>query len=193
MCHHNIFLLQEAFKRGAVRVRQPHDVVRDQARALATGEWRPAEPLKFAQCEGTQWCDFVGTTRAAITLLSTRVFDAFCAAGVTGWEAVPIVLTNGDGEQLSNFRLLVVTGRSGPIDNSRSIAIARVVPGNPKGATVWKGLYFEEGSWDGTDLFSPAGTALVCVSSKAKGILERESATNIHLVSLVDFERTRLF
>ena len=193
MLYHDFFLLQEAFKRGAVRVRQPQDVVGDRARALATGQWRPADPIKFAQCEGTLWCDFVGTTRAAITLISTRVFDAFSAAAVTGWEAVPIVLTNADGEQLSNYRLLVVTGLSGPIDNSRSIAISRVVPGNPKGASVWKGLFFEEGRWDGTDLFSPAGTALVCVSLKVKSILERISATNIDLVSLVDFERTRLF
>ena len=49
------------------------------------------------------------------------------------------------------------------------------------GKNVWKGLHFEDGTWDRSDLFAPLGTALFFATSKVKAVLAREKATKIKL------------
>jgi hypothetical protein len=192
MEYKNTFLVREAFKRGAARATLPHEEVADRAIALATGMWRPDKRLRFVQDEGSIGFDCVGTQFAPLRLLSSRLFEAFSAGGVTGWEALPIELSDSTGAAVTNYGLLVIVGRCGPIDNSRSVLIDRIVSGNPKGAKVWKGFYFGEETWDGSDVFSPEGSSHLIVTSKVKNILDRENATNLDLVSLADVERRSL-
>jgi hypothetical protein len=186
------FYVQEGFKRGAARAKQSHDVVGERDIALAIGEWAPSEPLKLVQYEGTKWLDFVGTQTAALRLVSTRLLDRFTAAGVTGWRALPVALVDRSGAAVADYKLLVVTGRCGGIDNARSVLTERVIVGTSRGAKVWKGLYFDEGTWDGHDLFSPRSTAFIFATAKVKAILESEAATNFDLVALADVERPSL-
>jgi hypothetical protein len=188
----SMFLIQEGFKRGAVRAKQPRDVVGARDIALARGEWVPSEPVRFVQYEGTKWLDLVGTQRAALQLVSTRLLEKLTAANVTGWRALPVELADDGGVLISDYKLLVVVGRCGRIDNSRSVSVDRVVVGNPKGAKVWKGLYFDESTWDGSDLFSPDGTAFTFATENVKSVIEQEKATNIDIVPLVDVERSSL-
>ena len=54
---------------------------------------------------------------------------------------------------------------------------------------MWKGLYFEDGTWDGSDVFAPSGTARFIVTSKVKAVLERVQATNIKLEPLSEVVR----
>jgi len=181
MDYSDIYLVSEAFNPNAARVDEPLNVVQNRDIGVAIGEWLPKESLRFVQYEGTEWYDLVGTQFATLKLFSKRVLDAFAAAGVTGWEAVPVVVTNESDQPVSNYSLLVVTGRSGRIDNSRSVQTDWLLRGKPTGKKVWKGYYFEEGTWDGSDVFAPLDTALFFVTSKVKAILEREHATNVKL------------
>jgi len=89
---------------------------------------------------------------------------------------------------------LVVSGRCGAIDNSRSVQVQKAVVGNPKGhALVWKGLYFAEESWDGSDIFRPPGTGYIFVTEKVRAALDRAKVTNLTCTALADFERAMLF
>ena len=192
MDYERTFLVGEGFKRGAVRLKPLDDLALDQDIGVARGEFRPRVPLRFIQYEGTRWHDFVGTQYAPLRLVSERVLEAFVAGGVTGWEAATAEISDRGGQAIAGYRLLVVVGRCGAVDNSRSVLVDRIVPGNPKGSKVWKGLYFEEKTWDGSDLFNPGRSSLLFATEKVKRILEREKATNIHLESMLDVERVSL-
>ncbi|HTA89350.1 MAG TPA: DUF1629 domain-containing protein [Polyangiaceae bacterium] len=192
MDYEQTFLMEEGFKRGAVRLKPLDELAVDQDIGVARGEFRPRVPLRFIQYEGTRWLDFVGTQRAPLRLVSERVLEAFVAGGVTGWEPAPVEISDSGGAPIAGYGLLVVVGRCGAIDNSRSMLVDRIVPGNPKESKVWKGLYVEEKTWDGRDLFNPERSSLLLATEKVKRILEREKATNIRLESLLDVERLSL-
>jgi len=109
---------------------------------------------------------------------------------VTGWEgAAPVVVASKSRKPVSNYALFVVTGRSGRFDNSLSVQTDWLLRGKPTGKKVWKGLYFEDGTWDGSDVFAPSGTARFIVTSKVKAVLERVQATNIKLEPLSEVVR----
>jgi|GEM_PF-1628152 len=189
----DFFVMREASKPDAARVDERSGAVGERANEVATGTWLPKEPLRFVQYEGKEWCDLVGSTNATLRLSSNRILDAFSAAGVTGWEGAPVVVASKSRKPVSNYKLLVVTGRSGRIDNSLSVQTDWLLRGKPTGKKVWKGLYFEDGTWDGSDVFAPSGTAHFIVTSKVKALLEREQATNIKLEPLSEVVRPILF
>lgn len=189
MDYSKFFVMREASKPGAARVDEPRGAVGNRANEVATGAWVPDEPLRFVQYEGKAWYDFVGSQYPAVRLFSKRVLDAFSAAGVTGWNALPVVVMNKARKPVSDYALLVVTGRSGRKDNSLSVQTDLLIRGKPTGKKVWKGLYFEAGTWDGSDVFAPQGTAFFFVTSKVKTVLESEHATNIKLEPLSEVIR----
>ncbi len=178
----DFFVMKEASKPDAVRLDEPRGAVGNRANEVATGAWLPEEPLRFVQYEGKVWYDLVGSQYPALRLFSKRILDAFSAAGVTGWEAAQVVVANKARKPVSsNYALFVVTGRSGPIDNSLSVQTDWLLRGKPTGKKVWKGRFFQDGTWDGSDVFAPSGTAFFFVTSKVKAVLEQEQATNIRL------------
>jgi hypothetical protein len=90
---------------------------------------------------------------------------------------------------VEDYKLLVVTGRAGGIQNDRSSKLWKMPPpgGNPYEA--WKGIYFDENSWDGSDMFCLGETAHIVVVERLKQALTREGVTNIEFVPLADVER----
>jgi hypothetical protein len=161
---------------------------------LATGRRRPTATLRFDQTEGSSWPDLVGTTLASVRLVSERVLSAFAASGVTGWEGIPVDVHRADGHAVRGYHLFVVKGRSGPIDNARSVQVDRIrlVKGSQRSSKVWRGLFFDESTWDGSDVFAPGRSAFCFVTQKVKDTLERENATNFSIRALVDIERVSL-
>jgi hypothetical protein len=191
-----LYKLGEAFARGAVRAKSAQDErlwTLDSDIALARGEHVPPASVRFEQYEGTRWLDYLGTQRAPLRFISERLLAAFEAEGLTGWKSHRVQLLRKDGrDSASDYRLFTVIGRCGPVDNAKSTCVDKIVFGNPRGAKVWKGMYFDESTWDGNDFFSPGQTALMFATQKVKSVLEREKATNIAIVSLADVERASL-
>ena len=111
--------------------------------------------------------EIVWTTSAFTVLLSPALVDALRQAGVSGWSTYPVELSGKDGATFGTYRGLVVHGRCGPIDRSSRKAPA---PAGP--ASVVKGLFFDEGTWDGSDIFMPGDdTAFVFFTERAKDLL----------------------
>jgi hypothetical protein len=189
----DLFSLQEEFVRGAVRATPVGDVVREDEIAIATGRSKPETPMCFEQYEGVELCDLVGTQYAALRLVSHRVCDAFREARLSGWDTLAVELRDRTGETIDGYLLLVIVGRCGPLDNTRSVRINKIMTRNRKGyAPVWKGLYFDEDTWDGSDLFAPQGTAFFFATRQVKDVLEKISATNFQIKPLKDIERVSL-
>jgi len=54
---------------------------------------------------------------------------------------------------------------------------------------IWMGLYFDEASWDGSDVFRPLGTAHVLVTQRVKDLLEKSKMTNLRFEALTSIEK----
>jgi hypothetical protein len=52
------------------------------------------------------------------------------------------------------------------------------------------GLFFDETSWDGSDLFQPQGTLFVLVRDSVRRALEEAKVRNVAFERITDIERT---
>lgn len=185
-----LFLLETGYGRGALHVAP--SVEMPDPFGVFRGE-RPSPPgLRFHRIKGSRLVDVVGSTLPPLKLLSRRVIKALSGDRLTGWEAVSVPVDVSDGQVSQDYSLLVVRGRSGPVDDS--LSERAVLPPPPGGRTMpgWKGLFFTESSWDGTDVFTPMGSGYVCVTRRVKDLLEARGFTNARFESLAAVERLAL-
>jgi hypothetical protein len=135
--------------------------------------------------------DVIRTTFAAPIVVHQRVIDILLAAKFSGWSTYPVEVCTKDGEILTDYKGLSITGRCGPIQNERSTKIDRILPGGI--FPVWLGLYFDPATWDGSDVFMPAGkTGWIFVSAEVKGAFERAKVKNIVFTPSERIERLKI-
>jgi hypothetical protein len=111
-------------------------------------------------------------------LVSNALVAAFTAAGLTGWtldrpELGPTVA------DLEEYSLLVVTGASSP-----PVYAGRPIAGTA--APFYRG--FDVEAWDGSDVFTPAGTDYCCLSARAAEALGSAGLTNVRVSSAASVE-----
>ena len=128
----------------------------DQAFAITRAESHPDEPVRAKwSMGGRQPTDMIWTRIAAPVLVNDRVIGLLEALGARGWNTYRIELVGRDGDKVSGYRGLSVHGRCGGIDNSRSVKVMKRYPGGV--FPEWRGLFFDPETWDGSELFMPAG------------------------------------
>jgi hypothetical protein len=118
--------------------------------------------------------DLLRSGYAGLNLVSTRLVHCLTEIGATGWDTVPVRLTwKGRGE-VSGYSILVVTGKAGPWQRRRSQRILKppLVPGAPR-PEVYRGLWFDEKSWDGSDVFALGETYMVMVTDRVARTFRR--------------------
>ena len=178
----------EGFERGALRVRSSAPLPAAPER-LTRAEATVATPISFEHDEGTRTEDFLGTTWAALDLLSDRFVEVL--SGFTGWQTYAVVIVGRDGERVPGYHGLSVTGRCGRVEWERSERVILPAP-VPGGRTTggWRGLYFSPSSWDGSDIFVPNdGSTFVIVTDEVRAAAEDARLTNVRFARLTEFER----
>lgn len=103
--------------------------------------------------------DVIWTGIAAPVLISDRVVNLLSRARAGGWNTYEVALHGKGGEAIGGYHGyhgLSVHGRCGEIDNSRSVEVPKVYPAGV--FPVWRGLYFDPETWDGSELFMSAGS-----------------------------------
>lgn len=129
---------------------------------------------------------FVHLLRVAPVLFSSRVVDALQKHEVTGWKAKNVRLVGKSGEEIEGYSLLVVVGRCGQVQYERSERVSKSYPAGEFPAL--KGLYFDESSWDGSDVFMcESGQKSIFVTKRAKDAIETV-ARKAEFPSLADWE-----
>ena len=108
---------------------------------------------------------------------------------VTGWATFPINLVSGGFNLSRHYEGFAVSGRCGKIQNLRSTKVTCLPPPGGRSYEAYKGLYFEEESWDGSDIFMPEDISYIIVSARTQAILNDASFSNLDFVRLPDFER----
>jgi hypothetical protein len=132
----------------------------------------------------------MGTTYAAVNLVSDRLLAILRERGFSGWTTFPIQISLDDGRALQGYAGFAITGRSGPIDDRFSESAIRPPPvrGGHSGR-VLRGLCFDPESWDGSDIFMPEGYAGTFVVEAVKDALEEAAVSNVEFRRLSEIER----
>ena len=133
--------------------------------------------------------DFIWTTIAIPKIVSDRVIATFEHYKCSGWDTYPVALVGAAGEPIPGYHGLIVRGRCGPLQKHRSIEIQKQYPGGVFPA--YKGWYFDERTWDGSDVFMPAEpVGHVFITQDAKEALSAARITGAEFDRADSAERT---
>ena len=169
--------------RGKVLAEQPFQLLR--------AEISPSRSVRVEHAMGGRPRDLIWTTFAVVFLISERVRELLESAEVTGWKTFPFEVTDRVRSSVPGYHGFAVTGRCGPFDPSKSQMVIKPPP-VPRGraAPYRKGLYFDPGTWDGSDVFcSEDGSGTVVVTQRVQELFQRHKVTNVRFKRLVDVER----
>jgi hypothetical protein len=157
---------------------------------LTRAEMQPPHPLQVDWAMGrAKPVEVIRTTLGTVAIIADSVVQLLRAHGFTGWSLYEVSVRDKQGQGIPGYSGLSVTGRCGELDHSMSIEVPRIRPGGI--FPVWKGLFFEPESWDGSDFFMPAQRfGFVFVVEEVKKALERSKVRNVEFTPLDQFERS---
>lgn len=160
----------------------------EQRTALFRGKLRETEqPLRLYAYMGGQATDFLWTGLPPLVCVSERVVRLWREHKFTGWSVYPVEVYDRKGELLPDYLGFAVTGPSIKRDRSRSEIITKPPP-TPTGKSyqVYKGLYFDEKEWDGSDFFLVGGA--IVVTQPVRDACRRAKISNVRFTPLTEVE-----
>jgi hypothetical protein len=135
------------------------DMTSEEAWSVSRAEHIPSNrPIVRWAMGGSTPTDVMWTTLAAPLIISSRVTDVLKTGGFSGWDVFPVTVYDKREIEVPNYFILAIKGRCNPVELSRSEVVLREYPGGwfPE----FKGAYFQEESWDRSDLFMERPDAL---------------------------------
>lgn len=117
--------------------------------------------------------------------------DLLRRESVTGWADYAAELRGVNNDEVTSLRGLVVTGRCGAIDNTKSVQVRKPATSGPGEHDAWIGLFFDPATWDGSDIFIPKDSPYIVVDARVREIFEQALITNVVFVPLPEIERLR--
>jgi hypothetical protein len=119
-----------------------------------------------------------------------RVIDVLLDNRFTGWSTYPAVVCDRSGLENTHYHGLVITGRCGQRNLSASKIELSEYPGGWFPNFV--GYYFDEKSWDGSDLFmeegdeSGLGDSAKFMTERVVDALQRVGVKNLGFTALAE-------
>lgn len=172
-----------------LRSRLPSDAASDEVNVhfLSRGKSPIRRPLQFDVAQGIRASDFLWTQLINPVCISERVVCILRNNEVSGWATYPVEVFDKEGNLLSEYHGLAVTGAVCEADFSRSTVVTKPPP-TPRGKSykVYRGLHFNEEDWDGSDMFWVGGVRVVV--ERVKELLEQEMVENVRFTPLPDWE-----
>ena len=159
--------------------------------AITRGELLPTHPIPVLWAMGGATpSDTIWTTSVHTTIVHGRIVDLLRESNVTGWRTYPVSVTDKKGKLYRDYSGLVITGRCGPVDLTRSAVVLSEYPGG--WFPHFLGHYFDDDSWDGSDLFMEHPdsrghrTAVVYVTERVRTVFRRAKVRNVELKRLTE-------
>jgi hypothetical protein len=98
----------------------------EEANSLAWGRViELAGPLKLRGYQGRQATDVLWTALPPLKCISLKTVAAFTERQLTGWTTFPVEVYDRQGEHLSQYCGLAITGRAGRRDQSKSTIVEK--------------------------------------------------------------------
>jgi hypothetical protein len=156
---------------------------------LTLGERHPTAPLCLRRMSGSVPGDLMGTTFATVNLVSDRLVAVLRSVAQTGWSLFPAELRLRGDQPLTGYHGLSITGRTGPIKDDLALdtMLPPLVPGGEAVAGT-RGWCFEPETWDGSDVFTPEGSAAFCVTEPVADVLRVSELTGLRLERMSDIQ-----
>ena len=183
----HFFVLSPAFQASAIHVR-PIDFSENPF-SIARAEHRIDAPLGFEISSGTSEVDLVASEDPPLCLFSSEMKLLLQRHDLTGWGTFPIKLVSRTLNLTRHYEGFTVSGRCGKVQNHRSTKVTCLPPPGGRSYQAYKGLFFEEMSWDGTDIFMPEDVSYIIVSARTQAIFVEKRLSNLDFIRLPDFER----
>jgi hypothetical protein len=146
----------------------------DRVLDLFRGKGGSARPLSVVVNRGRVFEDFMKGVPVTLVLVSDALVTALLDLQVTGWETYPIDFRTARGAVISGYQGLAITGRSGPIDRSRSHLRMR--------SRLKMGVFIDESSWDGSGMFMTEDRAAVLVRDWVAKKLAAASLSGVNVL-----------
>ena len=154
---------------------------------LSQGKSKLEKPIQFDVAQGLKATDFLWTQLVTPVCVLERVIDILRKKEVTGWSTYPVEVFDQKGNLCADYHGLAVTGGICEADYSRSVVVTKPPPtSRGKSIDVYKGLYFDESKWDGSDMFWVGGVRVVV--DKVKRIFEQNKVENVRITPLAERE-----
>ncbi len=121
---------------------------------LAQGKFVFDEPIQFDAASGGHATDVLRSQDPLLFCVSGRLIRLLEENEITGWSTYAVEVYDRQGAFLPDYHGFAITGTVCEPDYSRSAVIDKPprFPG-AEGYQIYKGLYFDESQWDGSDMF----------------------------------------
>jgi hypothetical protein len=144
-------------------------------------------PVTFHQISGKTWTDFL-TPTGAFRVVSKKFISLLIEHNITGWKTFDIKIFDNQNKEIFDYCGLSVVGKSGEIDYSKCETYSNQLVPNGTINTVYRGMYFKNNEWDGSDIFMPKNTLFTIISQRVQEIILKNKISNIILTKLSDYE-----
>jgi hypothetical protein len=189
MNYSELYLLEDPFSNRWLRLDPVSEwLTIDNSRQLAYGQWKPPEPVVFKGYMGGPTADILRTGLPPLICVSQKVINLLEGNHFTGWATYPVEVSDRKGNNLPDFFGFAVTSFAGERELSRSQIIEKepIVTGGSR-YKVYKGFYFNENKWDGSDIFRVHPSWLI-VTKAVRDSFVKAKIRNVEFITLLDEE-----
>jgi len=152
------------------------------------GALKPDTKFVFKYDSGSKAYDILNTGWTLLAI-SKRITDLLEENNFTGWKKYDADFFDKKNNLIEGYSLLGIEGRAGKLDRTLSEKIFKE-PEYPmiKGNYYYKGLYFEEGTWDGSDFFILENYYGIFITKRVFETLKKAKLTNVKITPISKVE-----
>ena len=185
-----LFQLHDPLAKKPIRV-QPHSdspLSQEETRQLFYGTLQPRKPIRLVQGMGKQISDFLWSTFHRWSPFPDKIVNILESHNFTGWGYYPVELYNSLGMLIPGYQGFSIISYAGGQDFSRSelITIPSSIP-EWKDRQVYKGTYFDESKWNGSDFFR-IQHATIIVKKEVVTAFQKSRISNVRFTPLLGTE-----
>lgn len=147
-------------------------------------------PVELYYEKGQKWEDVLNDCSISILIVSKKFIDLLIENGITGWKSYPVLLRGKKNIVYDEHQYygLSITGRSGDTYVKKSTLFEKKDEEYKDKYGYFKGDFFDEETWDGSDIFIPENTSKLFISEKFYQLLKKQNYKVLELTPLEEVE-----
>jgi hypothetical protein len=187
-----LYLFQDPFSNRWLRLEPISELVNEElANMLAFGKVTASNAVKFKGFMGGPVADILRTSLPPFLCVSDKVINILKDNHFNGWSTYPVEVSDRNGNNLPSYYGFAVTSYSGERDISRSPILITYTAPDGRTSTAYKGFYFNENKWDGSDIFR-VDNGYIIVTKAVRDSFVKNRIRNVKFISLPDEETNTL-
>ena len=113
--------------------------------------------------------------------------------GITGWSTYSVEVYDRKGNSLPDYHGFAITGGTCDQNYERSLMVEKMLPSGKKKGKYFRGVYFDESQWDGSDMFWVGrGRGVSIVVDDVYRLFRKHKIQNVQFTPLSDVEVSEL-